>query len=161
VDDKYRNPCASFIDNLCHVHRNKVHPRNRCYITCFGFTVYLYRYRLCMVIVEFHLQILGFCLVSDILRLSVFIVLFFVCISVIGIFWLRLNTPHRLISPKRRKNSISLNWKRSTSHIYVAVLLVVCSYQSVISSGSVVLWLGRRTCGREIASSIPGRCIAG
>ena len=27
--------------------------------------------------------------------------------------------------------------------------------------GSVVQWLGRRTCDREIASSTPGRCIAG
>jgi len=28
------------------------------------------------------------------------------------------------------------------------------------SNQSVVSWLGRRTCDREIASSTPGRCIA-
>jgi len=34
-------------------------------------------------------------------------------------------------------------------------------HRAYIFGGSVVYSLGRRTCDRDIASSTPGRCIAG
>jgi len=47
------------------------------------------------------------------------------------------------------------------TYTWIKVLMLVLTMMAMMMGGSVVQWLGRRTCDREIASSTPGRSFAG